>query len=93
MNENRRHLKLNLLEIVIDKIESSDKSTGNDLNFNTWQLVMASFHPFLADEVVRLGLSTNGKSELDLAREVIFYRENNISCCFTQMSKRKSWLM
>jgi hypothetical protein len=69
MDKLRRKFLLNLPE----KFKHSQEN-GEDY-FEMWQPLIASAKPFLDDEVKRLGLSTEGKSEIDLLKEVFSFQD------------------
>lgn len=71
MNKSRRNILLHLPELLFGKTDSAKPSEEGDFSFATWQPLIASVRPFLADEISRFGLATDGKSELELVREVI----------------------
>jgi len=72
----RRKFLLNLPEKF--KHEQESNQAINDDDFDTWQPLLASARPFLNDEVKRLGLSTEGKSEIDLLKEVFSFQDKPI---------------
>jgi hypothetical protein len=73
MDKSRRKFLLNLP----DKLKHAQTSTNalDDDSFEAWQPLIASAKPFLADEVTRLGLSTEGKSEIELLKEVFSFQD------------------
>lgn len=65
----------NIPEILKRAEEPSKTIADKDYSFEKWQPLMASMKPFLNDEVNRLGISTEGKSEMDLVKEVFTTQE------------------
>ncbi len=78
MDKLQRDVLLNLPEILKRADEPSTTIADEDYSFETWQPLMASVRPFLKDEVNRLGISTEGKSEMELIREVFTFQEKLI---------------
>lgn len=77
MDELRRKFLLTLPESLKSQQESSKDVDDN--SFEDWQPLLASAKPFLNDEIKRLGLSTEGKSEIDLLKEVFAFQDTPIS--------------
>ena len=73
MDTSRRNFLLNVPEKLKHSQESPNINTED--SFETWQALIASAKPFLDDEIKRLGLSTEGKSEIDLIKEVFSYQD------------------
>ncbi|MEB8434383.1 hypothetical protein OO007_19245 [Cocleimonas sp. KMM 6892] len=65
----------NLPEILKRADEPSTTIADKDYSFEKWQPLMATMKPFLNEEVTRLGISTEGKSEMDLVKEVFTTQE------------------
>ena len=65
----------NIPEILERAEEASPSIEDKDYSFEKWQPLMNSMRPFLNDEVNRLGISTEGKSEMDLVKEVFTTQE------------------
>jgi hypothetical protein len=76
MDKLRRHFLLNLPEKLKHAQESA--SISDEDSFETWQPLIASAKPFLDDEIKRLGLSTEGKSEIDLIKEIFSNQDKPI---------------
>lgn len=45
------------------------------VNIGLWQPLLESVRPFLAKEIKRLGLPTDGKSEMELIHDVVSFQE------------------
>ena len=65
----------NLPEILKRADEPSKTIADKDYAFEKWQPLVNSLKPYLNDEVDRLGISTEGKSEMDLIKEVFTTQE------------------
>jgi hypothetical protein len=73
MDELRRKFLLNLPEKLKHAQESAQISEED--SFEMWQPLIASAKPFLDDEIKRLGISTEGKSEIDILKEVFTFQD------------------
>ncbi|XQW83839.1 hypothetical protein ACOYR1_11880 [Thalassotalea piscium] len=76
MDKLRRQFLFNLPEKFKHAQDSSETFDAD--SFEAWQPLLASAKPFLDDEVKRLGLSTEGKSEIDLLKEIFSYQDKPI---------------
>ncbi len=73
-NTSRRQVLLNFPQLLRDQFSTAN-ATEDDDSFEKWQPLVAEMRPFLADEIRHLGISPEGKSELELVREVISLQE------------------
>ena len=71
MNKSRRQILFNFPELISENFSIRNTSEDEDFSFEKWQPLIASMRPFLADEIRQLGISPEGKSELELVREVM----------------------
>jgi hypothetical protein len=78
MDKSRRNFLFNIPEKFQKGQSSSEIIDDEDNSFEKWQPLLASAKPFLDDEVKRLGLSTEGKSEIELLKEVFSFQDKSI---------------
>ena len=76
MDNFERDLVPDMTEILRRAQEPSPSIDHDDFSFETWKPIMDSIRPFLADEVKRLGISIEGKSEVELVKEVFTAQKN-----------------
>lgn len=75
MDDLRDQVLRNIPEILKRADEPSKTIADEDYSFEKWQPLVNSMRPFLNDEVNRLGISTEGKSEMELVKEVFTTQE------------------
>ena len=75
MDDLRDQVLRNIPEILKRSDEPSKTIADEDYSFEKWQPLVNSMRPFLNDEVNRLGISTEGKSEMELVKEVFTTQE------------------
>ena len=76
MDEFERDFVPDMSEILERAKEPSPSMEHDDFSFERWQPLIDSIRPFLAEEVERLGISVQGKSEMDLVKEVFTAQKN-----------------
>ena len=74
MDAIHRILIANFPELFQEEIKPSNLAK-EPMDMKKWQSLITSVRPFLTAEIKRLGLSTDGKSEMDMIHEVVSFEE------------------